>query len=453
MARIGIWAHHEPSHVAPMLPLARALRDRGHRVTLIGLPDLAISLGRFSDAPELVTFGSREFPPGKLAELYALARDGNSPRSAVGAAAQVRAAMISALSALQDLRFAPIHPEGPPDLYLVDTVWTLAATAAVGSGVPTILANICLPYGRRPNVPPLTSSHRPATTPWERLSVRKEWMVANARRLVVDRWMRALGAGDLMAFARRSGVPRSAFVQGGQYGPILQGPELIFCPEAFDVGAGNPPDRHYVEASIENSWTPTPFPWERVDSRKRLVYCSLGTYVAESYPTARELLRTLAAAARAWPEQQLVIAAGTKAMADELDVQHPHVIATPFAPQLELLARSDLFITHAGLGGVKEALFHGVPMVAIPFAFDQRGNAMRLALHGLGRWAEPSIRDGRALVGMVRSVLDDRTYAARARAMSLVFQRMERERPSIGIIERRLMGASPTDDSAGPSTS
>lgn len=55
-----------------------------------------------------------------------------------------------------------------------------------------------------------------------------------------------------------------------------------------------------------------------------------------------------------------------------------------FVPQLELLSRTTLTITHAGLNTTLESLSNGVPMVAIPIANDQPGVAARIAWTGTG---------------------------------------------------------------------
>jgi UDP:flavonoid glycosyltransferase YjiC (YdhE family) len=52
----------------------------------------------------------------------------------------------------------------------------------------------------------------------------------------------------------------------------------------------------------------------------------------------------------------------------------------PFAPQLELLRRAAITITHAGLNTALESLAQGVPMVAIPITNDQPGVASRLGV-------------------------------------------------------------------------
>jgi UDP:flavonoid glycosyltransferase YjiC (YdhE family) len=43
-----------------------------------------------------------------------------------------------------------------------------------------------------------------------------------------------------------------------------------------------------------------------------------------------------------------------------------------------------LFISHAGMLSSQEAIYHGVPVVGIPFIADQFVNIVKLATRGLG---------------------------------------------------------------------
>jgi zeaxanthin glucosyltransferase len=54
-------------------------------------------------------------------------------------------------------------------------------------------------------------------------------------------------------------------------------------------------------------------------------------------------------------------------------------LVTRYAPQIELLKRAKLAITHGGSNTVFEALAEGKPMIAIPLAHDQPAVAARLA--------------------------------------------------------------------------
>ena len=59
--------------------------------------------------------------------------------------------------------------------------------------------------------------------------------------------------------------------------------------------------------------------------------------------------------------------------------QPANAVVVDRAPQIELLKRSALCITNAGLNTTLEALTQGVPLVAIPVTNDQPGVAARIA--------------------------------------------------------------------------
>ncbi|KAH8246347.1 hypothetical protein KR038_001236 [Drosophila bunnanda] len=67
-----------------------------------------------------------------------------------------------------------------------------------------------------------------------------------------------------------------------------------------------------------------------------------------------------------------------------------NIYFSDWLPQDDILAhpKTRLFVTHAGKGGVAEAQFHGVPMVALPLFGDQQGNAEIMARSGFGRWLD-----------------------------------------------------------------
>jgi UDP:flavonoid glycosyltransferase YjiC (YdhE family) len=62
-----------------------------------------------------------------------------------------------------------------------------------------------------------------------------------------------------------------------------------------------------------------------------------------------------------------------------------NILIVQTAPQLMLLKHAKLFITHGGLGSIKEAVLNGVPMLVIPFETDGPRNAERILYHKLGR--------------------------------------------------------------------
>jgi UDP:flavonoid glycosyltransferase YjiC (YdhE family) len=53
-------------------------------------------------------------------------------------------------------------------------------------------------------------------------------------------------------------------------------------------------------------------------------------------------------------------------------------------PQLDILSQASVFITHAGMGGTGEAIYYGVPMIAIPQMEEQAITARQIEKLGLG---------------------------------------------------------------------
>jgi MGT family glycosyltransferase len=89
-------------------------------------------------------------------------------------------------------------------------------------------------------------------------------------------------------------------------------------------------------------------------------------------------------------------------------------VVVGYAPQLELIRRAALTISHGGLNTALESLAQGVPMVVLPVTYDQPGVGARVEWSGVGL----SIPVGRLTVDRlrdaVRTVLGDPAYRVRA---------------------------------------
>jgi zeaxanthin glucosyltransferase len=59
-------------------------------------------------------------------------------------------------------------------------------------------------------------------------------------------------------------------------------------------------------------------------------------------------------------------------------------------------------------------LAQGVPLVAIPIAFDQPGISARIAHHGVGEFVDLDNLSAGNLLELIRKVLTNRSYAERA---------------------------------------
>jgi zeaxanthin glucosyltransferase len=105
-------------------------------------------------------------------------------------------------------------------------------------------------------------------------------------------------------------------------------------------------------------------------------------------------------------------------------------------PQIELLKRAALCITHAGLNTVLESLAHGVPMVAIPIGYDQPGIAARIAHHGTGEFIELDELTTKRLSGLIERGLQDPSYGERADYFRKVISKTRGLDVAADVIER-----------------
>ncbi|HEY4991154.1 MAG TPA: nucleotide disphospho-sugar-binding domain-containing protein [Nakamurella sp.] len=77
-----------------------------------------------------------------------------------------------------------------------------------------------------------------------------------------------------------------------------------------------------------------------------------------------------------------------------------------FLPQVELLRRAAVAMTHGGNNSVTEALTSGVPMVLLPFSTDQFAGAAAVQNAGLGVALDPNAATAGELVSAIRLLLD-----------------------------------------------
>jgi MGT family glycosyltransferase len=122
-------------------------------------------------------------------------------------------------------------------------------------------------------------------------------------------------------------------------------------------------------------------------------------------------------------DAQLVISLGGSTSPESLPELPGSPLVVKYAPQLELLKKATLTITHAGLNTTLESLSYGVPMVAIPIATDQPGVGARLAWTGTGE-VIPLARLGTTMLrAAIKQVLTQDSYKKNASRLSEAIRR------------------------------
>lgn len=101
-----------------------------------------------------------------------------------------------------------------------------------------------------------------------------------------------------------------------------------------------------------------------------------------------------------------------------------NVMIRKWMPQNDILANSNviLFISHGGLFGTSESLYHGVPLLLIPFFGDQFRNAFRIQTAGYGQFMTFPDVNKESFWKAVNEVLSNDAYLTKAKETSAIFK-------------------------------
>ena len=154
------------------------------------------------------------------------------------------------------------------------------------------------------------------------------------------------------------------------------------------------------------------FPWERITGEP-LVYASMGTILNGRV----DVFRTIVGALAKHKDLQLVLSLGDQIDPQQIGPVPNNAIIVKQAPQLELLEKTSVCITHAGLNTVLESLAQGVPQIAIPVTYDQPGVAARIAHKQTGVVTSLDKLTVHHLASLLSEVLTNSTYRENARKL------------------------------------
>jgi len=176
-------------------------------------------------------------------------------------------------------------------------------------------------------------------------------------------------------------------------------------------------------------------------STQPLVYVSFGS---QAYHQPVHLGVVLEAARAV--DALFVVAMGELATSALARGAPSNVVTVAFAPQVELLSRARVTVTHGGANSVHEGLAFGVPLVVSPICNDQHHNAALVEASGAGRSADLARSTpgdlATALRAMIAETAPERRAAARiarayakaggaARIADVVWAASTRETPGV----------------------
>jgi zeaxanthin glucosyltransferase len=346
--KLGFICPNAPGHLNPMTALARELQARKYDVVFLyastanGLPAVP--------GPE------EDHVTKMLREVSALQGE---DAFRVG----IRSLLAQTESILKSL--PEIVRTNRVDALILDTTQRYVELGAMHLDIPYLHVSVALHFDYSGYTPPIYQGWPHETTP-QALARNREGVAQITEKL-------AAANGQVRAYAERAGLE----VDWADLSSTLSKRAWITqTPEAFDFESSyRPPQFHHTGPFHDGKGREkVDFPWEQLTGEP-VVYASMGTILNGRV----DVFRTIAAAAARHRDMQLVLSVGNQVDPAQIGPVPGNAIIVKRAPQLELLKKASLCITHAGLNTVLESLTQGVPQVAIPVSFDQPGVAARIA--------------------------------------------------------------------------
>jgi zeaxanthin glucosyltransferase len=378
-----------------MTALARRLQQRGHSVVLFGIADTEARIR--AAGIDFCLIGEKDFPPGTLQKL-------DEHLSELHGLPSFKFTLERILSTAR-----MVLRDGPEAARREKVEAFLIDEAEFGGNVADYLG---LPFVSVAIIPPMVWDNRipPYCFPWpagqdapsrfrNELAMRFLARVAHPIFKLVNQQRTTWGIEP----HKNWDDALSTLAQVAQLPAALE----------FDIPMRDRhPLLHYTGPFLDAQQRPKiEFDWHRLDGRP-LVYASLGTLQNGS----EKIFRVIAAAC-ADLTVQLVMSLGGGIDRERLGPLSGDPIVVKYAPQLDLIKRSAIVITHAGINTVLESLAEGVPLVCIPLGNDQPGVASRVKSRGAGVVVPPRGLTAKRLRSALCAVLEDESYRTAARKL------------------------------------
>lgn len=343
-------------HFLPLVPLARAFRDRGddvavataptygERVESAGLNALAAGI----DAREL----AERYAPYET-QLLAMA----IPARRAHAYAH-RFALLDSPARLEQLH--NLATTWRPDVLIHESAELAAPAVAASLGLPSVNHS----FGRAVPLAAVEGAAPIAARMWDQLNLEPEPYAGMYRCAYID----------ISPASLNSGRP----------------------PEGTPVIPLRP-----AEGTVSSS-----------DAERPLIYVTLGTMVkgVDIFRTVLSALADLNA--------DVLVTTGRQNDPAELEPLPSNAIVERYVPQADVLPRCSIVVTHGGSGSMFGALAHGLPLLVLPRFADQFDNATSAADVGAARVLMPDELSEKTIRESVTALLADRSYRHAAHSLA-----------------------------------
>jgi zeaxanthin glucosyltransferase len=420
MTHYGLICPAASGHLNPMTTLGYELKKQGHRVTLFGILDAepkAVAAGL-----EFQSIGESDFPKGFTKEMFT-----ELGKMSGFAALQYTIKYIQK-GAFITLREVPtLVKQRDVDALIVDQVSPEGGSVAESLDIPFVSCACALMMNRDISVPPFNTFWDYGSFPWVKA---RNW----AGYKLLNRAGKPIR--DVINEYRSQWNLKPILNANDYYSKLAQ---LCQQPSEFEFPRQDLPNCFHFTGPYNNLYSrePTPFPFAKLTGQP-LIYASMGTIQNRLL----EVFHSIAEACNGL-DVQLIISLGGSASPETLQGLPGNPLVVSYAPQLELLQKTTLTITHAGMNTTLESLSNGVPMVAIPIANDQPGVASRIVWSGCGEAIPVKKVNVDNLRTAIKKVLTEDSYRKNALRLEAAIKKAGGTKRAIDIVEQAISTGKP----------
>lgn len=329
-------------HVNPSLPLVAELTRRGHHITYFITEQ----------------YRARVETAGAVFQPYATIHDDYFDARGLSGSVPSKVAfelMTTAGDILPELlEFARANP---PDYILFDGMCPWGYLLAQIMGVPAVASLSLITFAPR------------AFLSWNALRALLPMMFSDTgTRMQANQLSQALG--------KKYGVkPLDQFSLLNAPGDI----SISYTSSYFQPFANTlPKSIHFVGWTASSSHSDSSFSFERVKGR-RLIYVSLGTVNNDD-----AAFFTACIEAFAGRDEFVMMTTGNRISPESFGALPENIAIYGWVPQIDVLKKAALFITHSGMNSIHDGLYFGTPLLLVPQQAEQAYTALRVVELGAG---------------------------------------------------------------------
>jgi zeaxanthin glucosyltransferase len=413
MSHFGVLSYKGTGHLNPLIALSRRLVARGHRVTFFQHPELEQRVRQH---------GLEFFPvdiPASSQDKQHRVETSQSTRATQVSEIRYRLDRIAAEMEVFLREYPPAIRAAGVDTLIMGEIALTGPTVAEILRLPYFIVSTSIPHNFGWEAP------RSSAAPASRLDrLQKEVLEVSVLR------MQGPVRRNLDGLRRQAGL--DSICRIGETFPELA--HITQWPQCLDIDRSELPANFFYTGPFvdETGRSFVEFPWDQLDGRP-LIYASLGTTL-KSDPA---IFHRIAEACRGL-DRQLVISLGGRRDPAMFAGLPGNSLVVGNAPQLELLKRAEIVITHAGPNTVLETLMLGKPMLALPMTLDQPAVAACLARLGVAEVLSTESRSSEEIRVALIKVQSDFRYRDTARKLQAQMCSLHGIDRAVDIIEEAL---------------